>query len=77
MEESDALIIQWEWISDLLHCLDTHKSMGPDGIYLRVVRKLVAVLTKLLSIIHQQSYLFREVPVDWRLTKATLIYKKG
>ncbi|GAB0179451.1 mitochondrial enolase superfamily member 1 [Grus japonensis] len=40
-------------------------------------RVLVEVLTKPLSIIHQQSWLTREVSVDWRLANVTLIYKKG
>ena len=35
------------------------------------------MLTKPLSIIYQQSWLTREVPVDWRLTNVTPIYKKG
>jgi len=36
----------------------------------------VEVLTKPLSTIHQQSWLTREVPVDWRLASVTPIYKK-
>ncbi|KAK4830906.1 LOW QUALITY PROTEIN: hypothetical protein QYF61_014105 [Mycteria americana] len=64
-------------VSDLLHHLDTHKSMGPDGIHPRVLRELVEVLTKPLSIIYQQSWLTGEVPVDWKLTNVMPIYKKG
>ncbi|GAB0183480.1 mitochondrial enolase superfamily member 1 [Grus japonensis] len=63
-------------VSDLLHHLDTHKSMGPDGIHPRVLRELAEVLTKPLSIIYQQSWLTREVPVDRRLANVTLIHKK-
>ncbi|PKU45353.1 rna-directed dna polymerase from mobile element jockey-like [Limosa lapponica baueri] len=51
--------------------------MGPDGIHPRVLRELVEVLTKPLSIIYQQSRLTREVPVDWRLGNVMPIYKKG
>ncbi|KFP51686.1 hypothetical protein N323_04174, partial [Cathartes aura] len=68
--------IQGEMVSDLLHHLDTHRSMGPDGIHLRVLRELAEVLTQPLSIICQQSWLTREVPVDWRLANVTPIYKK-
>ncbi|KAK4828627.1 hypothetical protein QYF61_000275 [Mycteria americana] len=57
--------------------LDTHKSMGPDGIHPRVLRELVEVLTKPLSILYQQSWLTGEVPVDWRLANVMLTYKKG
>ena len=46
-------------------------------IHPRVLRELVEVLTEPLSIIYQQSWLTREVPVDWRLANVTPIYKKG
>ncbi|KFQ84226.1 hypothetical protein N337_02090, partial [Phoenicopterus ruber ruber] len=70
-------IIQGEMVSDLLQHLDTHKSMEPDGIHPRVLRELAETLTKPLSIAYQQSWLTREVPVDWRLANVILIYKKG
>ncbi|GAB0182882.1 mitochondrial enolase superfamily member 1 [Grus japonensis] len=64
-------------VSDLLHHLDTHKSMGSDGIQPRVLREQVEVLTRPLSIIYQQSWITREVPVDWKLANVTPIHKKG
>ncbi|KAK4814043.1 hypothetical protein QYF61_006060 [Mycteria americana] len=64
-------------VSDLLHHLDIHKFLEPDEIHPRVLRELVEVLTKLLSILYQQSWLTGEVPVDWRLANVTPIYKKG
>ncbi|KFO87090.1 hypothetical protein N320_08569, partial [Buceros rhinoceros silvestris] len=70
-------IMQEEMVSDLLQHLDAHKSIGPDGIHPRVLRELEEVLSKPLSIIYQQSWLIREVPVDWRLANVTPIYKKG
>ncbi|GAB0207364.1 mitochondrial enolase superfamily member 1, partial [Grus japonensis] len=76
-EQNEPTIIQEEAVNDLLHHLDTHKSMGLDGIHLRVLRELVEVLTKPLSIIYQQSWLTGEVPDDWRLANVTPIYKKG
>ncbi|PKU42678.1 rna-directed dna polymerase from mobile element jockey- hypothetical protein [Limosa lapponica baueri] len=51
--------------------------MGLDAIHPRVLREMVDVLTKLLSIIYQQFWLAREVPVDWRLARVSPIYKKG
>ncbi|KGL97655.1 RNA-directed DNA polymerase from mobile element jockey, partial [Charadrius vociferus] len=69
--------IHGEMVSNLLHHLDIHKSMGLDGIHPRVLRELAEVLTKTLSIICQQSWLTGEVPVDWRLANVTSIYKKG
>ncbi|GAB0208333.1 mitochondrial enolase superfamily member 1 [Grus japonensis] len=70
-------IIQEEAVNNLLCHLDTHKSMGPDGIHLRVLRGLVEELAKPLSIIYQQSWLTGEVPDDWRLANVMPIYKKG
>ncbi|KAK4815901.1 hypothetical protein QYF61_009952 [Mycteria americana] len=64
-------------VCDLLHHLDTHKSMGPDEMHPRVLKELADVLTKPLSIIYQQSWLTGEVPVDQRLANVTPIYKKG
>ncbi|PKU46676.1 rna-directed dna polymerase from mobile element jockey-like [Limosa lapponica baueri] len=64
-------------VSNLLHLLDTHKSMGPNGIYLRVLREQTEVLTKPLSIIYQQCWLTRKVPVDQRLANVTHIHKKS
>ncbi|KFP94151.1 hypothetical protein N329_12582, partial [Haliaeetus albicilla] len=70
-------IIQEEAVNDLLCHLDTHKSMGPDGIHLRVLRELAEELAKPLSIIYQQCWSTWEVPEDWRLANVMPIYKKG
>ncbi|KAK4816161.1 hypothetical protein QYF61_011543 [Mycteria americana] len=76
-DQNGAPIIQGEMVSDLLHHLDTHKSMGPDEIHPRVLKELAEELTKPLSIIYQQSWLTGEVPADWRLANVTPIFKKG
>ncbi|KFQ20254.1 hypothetical protein N332_03300, partial [Mesitornis unicolor] len=76
-KQSEAPIIHEEVVCDLLHHLDIHKSMGPDGIHPRVLRELADVYAKTLSIIYQQSWLTGEVPVGWRLANVTPIYKKG
>ncbi|KFO80749.1 RNA-directed DNA polymerase from mobile element jockey, partial [Cuculus canorus] len=70
-------MIQEEAVRDLLAQLDTHKSMGPDGIHPRVLKDLADVLSKPLSIIFQWSWLTGEVPLDWRLANVVPIYKKG
>ncbi|KAK4806171.1 hypothetical protein QYF61_001094 [Mycteria americana] len=75
-DQNGAPIIQGEMVSDPLHHLDTHKSMGPDEIHPRVLKELADVLTKPLSIIYQQSWLTGEVPADWRLANVTPIFKK-
>ncbi|GAB0207084.1 mitochondrial enolase superfamily member 1 [Grus japonensis] len=76
-EQNKPPIIQEEAVNDLLRHLDTHKSMGPDGIHPRVLRELAEELAKPLSIIYQQSWLTGEVPDDWRLANVMPIYKKG
>lgn len=76
-EQNEVLMIQEEMVSDLLHHLDNHRSMGLDGIHPRALKELVEVLASTLSIIFQKSRLTMEVPVDWRLANVTPIYKKG
>ncbi|GAB0204048.1 hypothetical protein GRJ2_002870400 [Grus japonensis] len=76
-EQNEAPIIQGEMVTNMLHDLDTHKSIGLDEIHPRVLKELAEVLTKPLSIIYQQSWLTKEVPVDWRLANVTPIDKKG
>ena len=51
--------------------------MGLGGIHPRVLRELADVLTKLLSVIYQQSWITGEVPVDWKIANVMPIYKKG
>ncbi|KAJ7413324.1 hypothetical protein WISP_91385 [Willisornis vidua] len=58
------LVIQEETVSDLLSHLDLHKSRGPDGIHLRVMRELAEELAKLLSIIYQQYWFTGKDPDD-------------
>ncbi|KFP03429.1 hypothetical protein N300_11055, partial [Calypte anna] len=75
-EQRDPPKIQ-EMVSDLLHHVDVHKSMGPDGMHPRVLKELAAVLTKPLSIIYQQSWLTGGIPEDWKTADVIPIYKKG
>ncbi|KFO73683.1 RNA-directed DNA polymerase from mobile element jockey, partial [Cuculus canorus] len=70
-------MIQEEVVRDLLAQLDTHKSMGLDGIHPRVLKELADVLSKPLSIIFQWSWLIEEVPLDWRVANDVPIYKNG
>jgi len=76
-EQNKPPIIQQEAVNDLLCHLDTHKSVGLDGIHRRVLRELAEELAKPLSIIYQQSWLTGEVPDDWRITSVTSVCKKG
>ena len=51
--------------------------MGPDGLHPRVLRELVNVVAKPLSIILWQSWLTGDVLADWRLANVMAIFKKG
>jgi len=75
-EQNKPPTIQEKAVNDLPHHLDTHKSLGPNGIHTRVLRDLAEKMAKSLSIIYQQSWLTGEVPDDWRITIVMLIYKK-
>ena len=76
-EHTKPPTIQDETARDLLLQLNCHKSMGLDEIHPRVLRELVDVIAKPLSIIYQCSLLTVEVPEDWRLANVPPIYKKG
>ncbi|GAB0210105.1 hypothetical protein GRJ2_003476300 [Grus japonensis] len=76
-EHNKPPIIQEEAVHDLLCHLDTHKSMGPDGIHLRVLRELAEELAKPLSIIYQQSWLTGEVPDNWKVANIDVHLQEG
>ncbi|KGL84948.1 RNA-directed DNA polymerase from mobile element jockey, partial [Tinamus guttatus] len=60
-----------------LRNLDTHKSMGPDGMHPRVLRELAEVIAKPLSIILERSKRTGEVPEDWKKASVMPVFKKG
>ena len=66
-EQNKPCVIHDEMVLDLLQKLDAHKSMGPDGLHPGVLRALVGVAAKPLSIILWQSWLSGDVPADWSL----------
>ena len=51
--------------------MDTCKSMGPDGMHLRVLKELVDVTVRLSSTISGSSWQMEEISVDWRKAKKT------
>ncbi|RMC02790.1 hypothetical protein DUI87_19981 [Hirundo rustica rustica] len=63
-EQNETQIIQRE----INICSVLHKSMGPDGIHLRVLRGLVAVLMEPPSITSQQFWLTRKVPGEGKFS---------
>ena len=74
-EQNRPCILQDDMVLDLFQKLDTHKSEGPNRLHPRVLRELADVVAKPLSIIFQQSWLTRDVPVDWKLANVTPSFK--
>lgn len=70
-------VIQVEMVRELLLHVDCHKSRGPDGLHPRVLRELAGVIAEPLSAIYQHSWMYGEVPEDWRLADVTPIYKES
>jgi len=70
-------LVKEDCVRDRLSDLDTHKSMGPDGMHPRVLRELADVIAEPLFIIFERSWRTGEVPEDWRKANVTPIFKKG
>ncbi|PKU41109.1 rna-directed dna polymerase from mobile element hypothetical protein [Limosa lapponica baueri] len=64
-------------VRDHLDKFDTHKSMGLDGVHPRVLRELVDVIVKPLSIIFERSWRTEEAPEEWRNASVMPVFKKG
>ncbi|KFV70918.1 hypothetical protein N307_04242, partial [Dryobates pubescens] len=64
-------------VREQLSNLDIHKSMGPDGMHPRVLRKLAEVIARPLFIIFGKSWQTGNVPGHWRRANTTPVFKKG
>ena len=71
------LIITKEAVKDKLNCLNTNKSMGPDGIPSIILKSLSNELCQPLSTIFNKSLSEGVVPKDWKCAEVTAIFKKG
>ncbi|KGL76596.1 RNA-directed DNA polymerase from mobile element jockey, partial [Tinamus guttatus] len=69
--------VEEDWVREHLRNLDTHKSMGPEGMHPRVLRELADAIAKPLSIIFERSWRTGEVPEDWKKANVTPVFKKG
>ncbi|KFP27790.1 RNA-directed DNA polymerase from mobile element jockey, partial [Colius striatus] len=66
-----------EKVKDQLSSLDVHKSMGLDRMHPQVLREMVEVTAKPISIIFSKSWRTGEVPEDWKKANVTPVFKKG
>lgn len=71
-----TVMINFQSTCDLLPCLHTCKSMGPNGVNNRILRDLITSLQYLSSIIFQLFWKSREVSVDWNLAIIVPVLKK-
>ncbi|GAB0204360.1 mitochondrial enolase superfamily member 1 [Grus japonensis] len=75
--KKDFPLVEEDQVREHLGKLNTHKSMGPDGMHPRVLRELADFISMPLSIICERSRRTGEVPEDWRKASVTLVFKKG
>lgn len=77
MTGNDKLPTNSKLVQDLLLQLDTYKSMGLEGIHLKVIREMANVITRPLSIIFPQLWESGEIPFDGKLVNIVPVFKKG
>jgi len=76
-QKDDLPLVGEDCVRDHLSILDTHKSMGPNGMHPRVLRELADVIAEPLSITFERSLRTGEVPEDWGKAIVTPIFKTG
>ncbi|CAM4497687.1 unnamed protein product [Lepidochelys kempii] len=72
----DQPSVEKEVVRDHLEKLDEHKSMGPDALHPRVLKKLADVIPEPLAIIFENTWRSGEVPDDWKKANVVPIFKK-
>jgi len=76
-QKDEFPLVEEDCVRDHLSNLDTHKSMGPDGMHPRLLRELGDVIAEPLYIIFERSWRKGDVPEDWRKANVTPVFKKG
>ncbi|GAB0202805.1 mitochondrial enolase superfamily member 1 [Grus japonensis] len=73
--KEDFPLIEEDQVRDHLGKLDTHKSMGPDGMHPQVLRELADVIAKPLSIIFERSWRTGGVLENWTKVSVTPVFR--
>ena len=73
----DELRITSDGVQKLLENLNGNKSMGPDQIHPRVLKKLATAVAPILTVIFTKSLHSGKVPKDWKKANVAPIFKKG
>jgi len=69
--------VKEELVPEILQELDPYKSMDPDNIHPRVLRRLADMVVTPLSIIFEKLWRSEDVPEDWKKANVNSICKKG
>ncbi|KAK4816551.1 hypothetical protein QYF61_017752 [Mycteria americana] len=73
---NDKLSADLELVQDLLLQLDAQKSVGPNGVYPRILKELLDVIADLSPLFFNGLWESGEVPVHWKLANVP-VFKKG
>jgi len=74
---SYMLPVNFEILQDLLLQPNLPKSMWPNGIHPRLLKRLANVVARTHSVVYQRSWECEEVPGDWKIANLTPVFKKG
>ncbi|KFW95517.1 RNA-directed DNA polymerase from mobile element jockey, partial [Phalacrocorax carbo] len=75
--DKGPLTVRKDQVHDHLRDLDIHKSMGPKDVHPRILKELVDVAAKPLSMIFEKSWQSGEIPGDWKKENIVAIFRKG
>lgn len=69
--------ITTEGITNLINKLKISSSPGPDNITVKILKTTTAISSQILRIIFTQSISEGALPIDWKISKVTQVFKSG
>ncbi|CAM5131339.1 unnamed protein product [Natator depressus] len=76
-EELSQIEVTLEEVLELIEKLNSNKSLGPDGIYPRVLKELKCEIVELLTMVCNLSFKSATVPNDWKIANVMPMFKNG